>query len=71
MCADSTEPDVDPSAAEQDQPGNRYPELDELQQEVAKRLRDNQKFLDHFLDEDFAEETDEESEPPAEDFEEL
>ncbi|PNU19317.1 hypothetical protein C2E25_12975 [Geothermobacter hydrogeniphilus] len=36
----------------------RYPELAELQREIDRRIRDNQKFLDHFLDEDFPDEED-------------
>lgn len=31
----------------------KFPELEELQNQVSRRLRDNQKFLDNFLDEDF------------------
>lgn len=53
---------------------SRYPDLDVLQQEINRRLRDNQKFLDHFLDDDFMDELDqEEQESPADpdDFEEL
>ncbi|ORJ58564.1 hypothetical protein [Geothermobacter hydrogeniphilus] len=41
----------------------RYPELAELQREIDRRIRDNQKFLDHFLDEDFP---DDENDTPAE-----
>lgn len=41
----------------------RYPELAELQREIDRRIRDNQKFLDHFLDEDFP---DDEDDAPAE-----
>jgi len=52
---------------------SRYPDLDQLQQDVSKRLRDNQRFLDHFLDDDFMDELDEEEEEEIdpEDFEEL
>lgn len=53
---------------------SRYPDLDQLQQEVSRRLRDNQRFLDHFLDEDFMDELDaedEETDIDPEDFEEL
>jgi hypothetical protein len=50
---------------------SRFPELDELQREIARRIRDNQRFLDHFLDEDFVEETEEEDGDGTEDFEVL
>jgi len=48
----------------------RFPELAEIEREVAARIRDNQRFLERFMDEDFAEE----EEPPGDedgDFEEL
>ena len=48
----------------------RFPRLAEIEREVAARIRDNQRFLDRFMDEDFAEE----EEGPGEedgDFEEL
>jgi len=66
--SDQLEPAPSP---EEDQTVSRFPELDELQQEVARRLKDNQKFLAHFLDEDFSEDLDEEDEPSPDDFEEL
>ncbi|MEJ2199851.1 MAG: hypothetical protein P8X63_02380 [Desulfuromonadaceae bacterium] len=47
----------------------RFPELAEIQNEIAKRIRDNQRFLDRFMDEDFvdeAEATDEDDEEPEE-----
>lgn len=40
-------------------PGSRFPELDELEREIARRLRDNQRFLEQFLDEAFVDEEDE------------
>lgn len=49
---------------------SRFPELDELQREVQRRLKDNQRFLERFLDEDFGDE-DEADEGEGEDFEEL
>jgi Mn-dependent DtxR family transcriptional regulator len=30
-----------------------FADLDEMQQEIAKRIRDNQRFLEKFLDDDF------------------
>jgi hypothetical protein len=56
------------------EPASRYPDLDQLQQDVSRRLRDNQRFLDHFLDDDFMDELDtegDELEVDPEDFEEL
>ena len=34
-------------------PGERFRELAELEQEISRRLRSNQRFLERFLDEDF------------------
>jgi hypothetical protein len=33
-----------------------FADLDELQQEIDKRIRDNKRFLEKFLDDDFLEE---------------
>ncbi len=55
-------------------PTSRFPELDELQNDVSRRIRDNQKFLALFMDEEFIDDdpetTDDEDDSP-EDFEEL
>lgn len=59
------EPQVEETA---DQP--RFPEMDELQSDIARRIRDNQKFLDHFLDTDYIDE-DDEDEDDEDLFEEL
>jgi len=48
-----------------------FPEMDELQNEIARRIRDNQKFLDHFMDTDYVEEDDEDDEEDDDLFEEL
>ena len=48
----------------------RFPELEELQREVEKRIRDNRRFLENFLDESFKDE-DEEVDDEEEPFEEL
>ena len=46
-----TSPAVDPEVPS---PGSeRFRELAELEQEVSRRLRSNQRFLERFLDEDF------------------
>ena len=49
---------------------SRFPELAEIEREVAARIRDNQRFLERFRDEDFAEEAEEPGEEDG-DFEEL
>lgn len=74
----------DPSehAAQEAIPGNdalsasekRLNELDELQQQVAKRLRDNQRFLERFMDDAYEDEAGldlADDEPDDEPFEEL
>jgi len=64
---DETEKEI--SASEK-----RLNELDELQQQVAKRLKDNQRFLDRFMDDAFEDEMEKElDEDDSEDepFEEL
>lgn len=52
-------------------PTSRFPEMDELQHEIARRIRDNQKFLDHFMDTDYVEVDDEDDADDEEYFEEL
>lgn len=56
-------------------PTSRFPELEELQNDVARRIRDNQKFLDRFMDEEFIDDdpetTGEDEDDAPEDFEEL
>ena len=43
-----------PPQAEEPQPASeRFRELAELEQEIRRRLRSNQRFLEKFLDEDF------------------
>ena len=58
-------------AGESPAPAPRFPEMDELQNEIARRIRDNQKFLDHFMDTDYVEEDDDDDEDDDELFEEL
>ena len=61
-----------PTATEDEKESGRFAELDELQREVARRIQDNQKFLQHFLDDDFDEsEGDEEAGDQEDDLEEL
>lgn len=49
---------------------SRFSELDDLQKEIDKRIRDNQRFLEKFMDDDFEEEESGEEED-GEEFEEL
>ncbi len=65
-------------AREQDgEPGDegsgtsRFPELDELQRDIERRIRDNQRFLDRFLNDDFKDEEGDEEEPGDDAEEEL
>jgi len=78
----SDEKDVNPSAdtppaAADDQleptaPASRFPELEVLQQDIERRIRDNRKFLEGFLDDDYVDEDEgEEEEDSPDDFEEL
>jgi hypothetical protein len=63
----------DDNAVEETPAAPHFPELELLQQEVARRIRDNQKFLEGFLDDDYIDDdpaTVEDDETP-EDFEEL
>lgn len=48
----------------------RFRDLETLQQEVEKRIRDNQRFLERFLEDDFDEDEDE-GDGDEEIFEEL
>lgn len=52
-------------------PASRFPEMDELQSEIERRIRDNRKFLDHFMDTDFVDDEDEEDDDEDDIFEEL
>ena len=63
---------VVPEAAEP-QEVSRYPELDEIQRAVERQIRDNQRFLERILDDDFPEGEDEGDgrDEGEEDFEEL
>ena len=59
-----------------DNNGPRFPELQELQEEVQRRIKNNQKFLRSFMEEDFDDEDDEQESGEREgqdplDFEEL
>lgn len=74
---DDTQPAPQPpeTAATPEAPApSRFPELEELQNDVSRRIRDNQKFLNRFMDDDFIDddpETTDEDEGTPEDFEEL
>ncbi|NIQ93695.1 MAG: hypothetical protein GWO11_05675 [Desulfuromonadales bacterium] len=60
------------TAAGENKETSRFAELDELQAEIQKRIRDNERFLDRFMDENYK---DDEDEPDEDDdgeiFEEL
>ncbi|HEY7745102.1 MAG TPA: hypothetical protein VIA07_02110 [Desulfuromonadales bacterium] len=65
-------PEAGDAPAAEEKKGKLFPELEELQQEIDRRIRDNKRFLERFLDEDFNDDEeagDEEDE--GEDFEEL
>lgn len=73
---DDTQPEpteVETDEAAETIPASRFPELEELQSDVSRRIRDNQKFLDRFMDEEFIDDDPETTgdEDDAEDFEEL
>ena len=48
---------------------SRFSELDELQREIARRIKDNQRFLEGFLSDDYEDE--DEAGDESADFEEL
>lgn len=64
MAVENNSPEVTPSPEK-----SRFSELDELQREISQRIKDNQRFLEGFLSDDYADE--DESEDEHSDFEEL
>jgi hypothetical protein len=65
-------PAANETPAAEEKKSKFFPELEELQQEIDRRIRDNKRFLERFLDEDFNDEEDSEAgEDEGEDFEEL
>ena len=67
-------PEEKQNPAEPAAPGSgdsRFPELEEMQREIEKRIRDNRRFLETFMEDDFSEEEGEEEEGGEEEFEEL
>lgn len=72
MAEESAKPeqDVEPGEAESGTT-SRFPELEDLQREIDRRIRDNRRFLEKFLDDDFAEEGEEGDADGEEEFEEL
>lgn len=64
MAAEDNSPEATPP-----QEKSRFSELDELQREIAQRIKDNQRFLEGFLSDDYEDE--DESEDDDTDFEEL
>lgn len=65
MAAEDKGPDMTPPAG-----SSRFSELDELQREIAQRIKDNQRFLEGFLADDYDDDADE-TEDDGADFEEL
>lgn len=64
--------ETDASQEELSENAKRLNELDELKQQVAKRLKDNQRFLERFMDDDFEDEIEKElADDEDEPFEEL
>lgn len=70
-----TIPETDADETAETPTTSRFPELEELQSDVARRIRDNQKFLDRFMDDEFIDDdpetTGDGDNDAAEDFEEL
>ena len=64
MAVEDKSPEATPPAG-----SSRFSELDELQREIAQRIKDNQRFLEGFLADDYDDE--EEIEDDNADFEEL
>lgn len=64
MAAEDNAPEATPPVEK-----SRFSELDELQREIAQRIKDNQRFLAGFLADDYADE--DESGDDDTDFEEL
>ena len=64
MAAEDKHPEETPPAG-----SSRFSELDELQREIAQRIKDNQRFLEGFLADDYDDE--EEAEDDDTDYEEL
>lgn len=65
MKTDDKSPETTPPAG-----SGRFSELDELQREIAQRIKDNQRFLEGFLADDYDDDADE-IEDDNTDFEEL
>ena len=67
-------PEQPEEASEELSPGEkRLLELDNLQEEIARRLKDNRRFLERFMDDSFEDEMEKEleDEEDEEPFEEL
>lgn len=47
--------------AESSETAPRFPELQELEEEIQRRIRSNQRFLQRFLDEDFQDDDEDEA----------
>ncbi len=53
--SEANEPSADRSASTeaQDAGEERFPELAEIEDEIQRRIRSNQRFLERFMDDDF------------------
>ncbi|MBE0502447.1 MAG: hypothetical protein IBX47_13545 [Desulfuromonadales bacterium] len=70
----STSAEPETGAGSETQPTSRFPELEALQDDVARRIRDNQKFLESFMDDEFVDDDPEsaaDDTAATDDFEEL
>jgi len=67
---DSSESPVEKQDSVQEEE-SRFPELDELQREVARRIRDNQRFLEKLESDAFEEQLEEEEEAGGDDEDEI
>ena len=67
-----TEPAAGEETPAAPQPVNeKFRELAELEEEIRRRLRSNQRFLEQFLDEDFVDDEDDRDDASQDDSEEL
>ncbi len=55
-----------PAAEPTDNEGCRFPDLEAVQREVELRIRDNRRFLEKFLDENYVDEVGDEEEEQTE-----
>ncbi|BCR06421.1 hypothetical protein DESUT3_34900 [Desulfuromonas versatilis] len=68
MAEDTEDKETPPAGGEKAEGGGcRFPGLEALQREVEQRIRDNRRFLEKFLDENYVdEEAEEDDQAPEE-----